>query len=474
MLILYSCAAKYKSSKALRNDPALFEQISQAVIYTTDDITTHLKLSLPNKSISVESDRLAIHHDVCDEQIKVYVPADEQQRRSCYRSQLPKLLATILGVPLSATFDISNIVSCNLPDLENVLVEQDISSVDWIERPVIVIPNVTVEQRLSTPAPTIAESETATLVKTVAGPMTPEATPIRYRRSVSREDPEVFVETAPPEQYPDLIEQVVRSARQAGHGYRNAEADDVHEPVPRGQYREFDHSATFGVRSGNGFVHDRRIGAAGEAYVRLCFMFRAYLHLWTYVLIHTQIFEFLTTLNLPNFTEANWRSTIRGELSRSTRFANMTNWIGRETADIVYKDASGELTQHLRDNCEGDFPPQIREDHDFDECPIEYYLEVKSTTGPCGTRFYMSGGQYKRVRVTYPGHLCWWRTGANSKLQMETMKLDQSARPSQVYVLLRVFDLMTADVDMKIFVDPLGQSGTKLEFEADQWFVTTK
>lgn len=57
---------------------------------------------------------------------------------------------------------------------------------------------------------------------------------------------------------------------------------------------------------------------------------------------------------------------------------------------------------------------------------------------------------------------------------MEMMKLGQFARPSQVYVMMRVFDLMTADVDMKIFVDPLGQPGTNLEFEADQWFVTTK
>ncbi|KAH4095486.1 hypothetical protein HBH46_167370 [Parastagonospora nodorum] len=428
---LYCCAAKYKSSKALRSDSALFEQISQAIIYTTDDITTNLVLSLPSRSISVESDRLAIHHDLSDGQIKIYVPADEQQRRSCYRSQLPKVLVTILEVPLIATFDISSIVSCSLLDLENVLIEQDISSVEWIERPVIFIPDVAVEQRPSTPASTIAESEAATLVNIGVGPITPEATTIRYRRSVSRLDPEDFIETAPPEQYPDLIEQVVGSARQAGHRYRNIEADDIYEPILRSQNREFDHSATFGVRSGNGFIHDRRIGAAGEAYV----------------------FELLTILNIPNFTEANWRSTIRGELSRSTRFADMTNWTGQETADIVYKDTSGELTQYLRDHSEGDFPPQIREDHSFDECPIEYYLEVKSTTGPCGTRFYMSGGQYKR---------------------METMKLGQLRQPSKVYVLMRVFDLMTAEVDMKIFVDPLGQPGMKLEFEVEKWFVTTK
>lgn len=105
----------------------------------------------------------------------------------------------------------------------------------------------------------------------------------------------------------------------------------------------------------------------------------------------------LNSLNLPKFSEANWRSTIRSELSRSTHFANIANWTGRETADIVYKDESGQLTQYLREHCKGDFPNQIREDRNFQTHPIEYFLEVKTTTGDCKTRFYMSSGQYKRV-----------------------------------------------------------------------------
>ena len=45
---------------------------------------------------------------------------------------------------------------------------------------------------------------------------------------------------------------------------------------------------------------------------------------------------------------------------------------------------------------------------------------------------------------------------------------------SKVYVILRVFDLMTSHVGMRIFVDPLRFKGTALDFEADQWFVRTK
>jgi hypothetical protein len=105
----------------------------------------------------------------------------------------------------------------------------------------------------------------------------------------------------------------------------------------------------------------------------------------------------LSALDLPEFTLANWRSTIRGELARSTHYANMASWVGRETADIVYTDKTGALTRYLRQNSEGVFPHQIPEHWNFASRPIEYYLEVKSTTGHCGSRFYMSSGQYKRV-----------------------------------------------------------------------------
>lgn len=63
----------------------------------------------------------------------------------------------------------------------------------------------------------------------------------------------------------------------------------------------------------------------------------------------------------------------------------------------MYKDDNGAFTQYLRDNCVGGFTPYIFERRNMQTSPVEYYLEVKSTTGRCGTRFYMSGKQYERV-----------------------------------------------------------------------------
>ncbi|KAF2023097.1 hypothetical protein EK21DRAFT_12273, partial [Setomelanomma holmii] len=160
-------------------------------------------------------------------------------------------------------------------------------------------------------------------------------------------------------------------------------------------------------------AHDRRIGAAGEAYV----------------------FEILSGLNLPGFGKANWCSTIRHLLSGSTYYADLEAWIGRETADIVYTDRTGHLTQYLRNNCDGGFP-EISSTRNFALAPLDYYLEVKTTTGQCGTRFYMSGKQYKR---------------------MEDMKLgrdDTQTSPKRVYVIMRVYDLMMPNIGLKVFADP--------------------
>jgi hypothetical protein len=152
----------------------------------------------------------------------------------------------------------------------------------------------------------------------------------------------------------------------------------------------------------------------------------------------------------------------------------MANWVGRETADIVYKDETGDLTRYLRENCEGSFPHQILQHWDFAAHPIEYYLEVKSTTGPCANRFYMSNGQYKRVRYPAIALLYHWkRPDADYWTQMESMALSLF-QPTKVYVIMRVYDLMTPNVKMKIFVDPMRFKGSKLDFEADQWFVTSK
>ena len=77
----------------------------------------------------------------------------------------------------------------------------------------------------------------------------------------------------------------------------------------------------------------------------------------------------------------------------------MDSWPGRETADIVYTDRDGRLTQYLGEQCVGGMPERILDNRNYALKPIEYYLEVKTTTSTCDTRFFMSDSQYRRVRI---------------------------------------------------------------------------
>jgi hypothetical protein len=98
----------------------------------------------------------------------------------------------------------------------------------------------------------------------------------------------------------------------------------------------------------------------------------------------------LLKLNLPGFTEENWRSSIRKEVRVHEKYCNMEPWNGAETADIVYQDFDGHFTELLIG--EGYLPSAI-----WRHATPTYYLEVKTTTRQGGERFFMSKGQYQRV-----------------------------------------------------------------------------
>ena len=71
-------------------------------------------------------------------------------------------------------------------------------------------------------------------------------------------------------------------------------------------------------------------------------------------------------------------------------YTDLAAWEETETADLVYADTEGHLTNVLIGS--GYL------DHDeWHMARPKYYIEVKTTTGPCGTAFYMSGKQYQLV-----------------------------------------------------------------------------
>lgn len=103
------------------------------------------------------------------------------------------------------------------------------------------------------------------------------------------------------------------------------------------------------------------------------------------------MFEILSRLEtrLPGFGRGNWQSTIRRHVTIHEDYHDMEPWKGAETADITYDDTAGELTKLLVEN---EYLEQI-----WMGAKPKYYLEVKTTTKECGTRFFVSKSQYQRV-----------------------------------------------------------------------------
>ena len=154
---------------------------------------------------------------------------------------------------------------------------------------------------------------------------------------------------------------------------------------------------------------------------------------------------------MPGFTRDNWQSTIRSLVGLLPEYSNLENWSFPEVSDIVYETASTRFEEFLRGNAVNSFPSW---DQSPDLEPIKYLIEVKTTTGPSSTPFYMSRNQYKL---------------------MEEHKFPAAegtiARPRTVYVIFRVYNLASDNIGLKIFVDPWWLRDDLLKFKSGSWTV---
>jgi len=71
-------------------------------------------------------------------------------------------------------------------------------------------------------------------------------------------------------------------------------------------------------------------------------------------------------------------------------YSDLEPWKGAETADITYNDTKGEFTRLLIDH-------EYLDGAVWVNATPKYFLEVKTTTKQCDTRFFLSRSQYKRV-----------------------------------------------------------------------------
>jgi hypothetical protein len=102
------------------------------------------------------------------------------------------------------------------------------------------------------------------------------------------------------------------------------------------------------------------------------------------------VFELLKSCSLRRFGFGNWKSTIRKEVRVHPEYSGLEPWNGTETADIVFDDDEGEL-RFVFEELEYDLSA-------FSE-RAKFFIEVKTTTGACTDKFYMSGPQYQRASI---------------------------------------------------------------------------
>jgi hypothetical protein len=108
-----------------------------------------------------------------------------------------------------------------------------------------------------------------------------------------------------------------------------------------------------------------------------------------------QAFELLCGIDpsLTGWSDRNWQSRIRHYVTIHPDYAMMAPWYGTETADIVYDDTEGAFTTFL-------IAHGYLEADEWEDRRPKYFIEIKTTTGPLCTPFYMSKRQFERVSKT--------------------------------------------------------------------------
>lgn len=483
---LFRCAVHFNSPKAREGDRSLYYLLLTTSIFKSDGISKSLTLTQGRQSVSVESTKANFHLEHVDDRLHLYVPRNRCDREVCYIRQLPRnLLGFIKVQDPNAESIISGITRSSVLDVvDEVLKDAGIIEVPGVNRPNDANDDQdsargenedveTVEVEASRLA-NLARVQPSTVINniSVVGSVADEGTPSPHsqyaRRSISSSSssgmftpPPSSVGTEPQgppsipfanrphnqrsqspqpttsatssfSQYAALLDRIINAASKVMFPTRGAfDFSVLRDALSSSLGFQFPLETEnesrlgylpFGVRSMNQIAHDMKIGAAGELFV----------------------FELLMSLPLPQFTLANWRSTIRHEVRVHHKYRTIEQWIGSETADIVYEDTSSIFTNFLIG--QGYLPAET-----WTDATPKYFLEVKTTLKGCAEKFWVSKSQYVR---------------------MQRMRLEPGRVARKVYAVLRVFNLDSRDIGLRVYLDPetLKTDGV-LEFTAESYSV---
>lgn len=149
---------------------------------------------------------------------------------------------------------------------------------------------------------------------------------------------------------------------------------------------------------------------------------------------------------LPNWDYSCWTTKNRNELGHPP-----FTWLERDFADFTYMDTERALTRLL---IAGGYS-RAEEWLCNSEQPIKYHLKVKSTYEACEEPFFNSNNQVDMVRLMLAGPRKCWISFADQETG-RGFTLPRNACPSDVYIVLRVYNLNqpSATPGFKVYMDP--------------------
>lgn len=238
-------------------------------MHLSDDISSTISLVLNGMTIASERTRGRLHFQDNGNQIRLYIPRDERLRELSWLTDVPEKIVSHFEIQNQrAPRVFGDVLKCSLIVLNDVLSSHGIVRVLGITAEPPQQEDATSSSLRSTgqrrgPEPahdSRASSPSSTIVaETVPSPSSiPEALGIRASASPAESRREELVQAnadRSSRRYRALLDHIIQSA-QSDRGQVRL-SDDVFVP-----------DDVFGLRSTNPLLHDMKIGAAGELYVR--------------------------------------------------------------------------------------------------------------------------------------------------------------------------------------------------------------
>ncbi|KAF4446685.1 hypothetical protein F53441_9727 [Fusarium austroafricanum] len=480
-------AATFRSPRFHHDGTHLYEKLRMMKVLEVDEISSVLKMSQNRKLYQDTISTASEHIDERGGALTIYVPRGRREQEICFGSVLPRKLAAWLmrdpdtnidgHIESEAVNALTSILASERSFLDEILDDQGIiqlpfEDLDEDSNEVEAEDEYGSDGTLETGALSSNLILTPTHSLGTDGPSVHHGTPNSERRATFTETHHETVEvqsrmshrarrepgpalyqspegsdSSPPEpthfrpnisspteqsledvRYLAILDRAITAARRANFPSGGAfDMNDLRDALPdtgnsNGYFSFSGLDVLSRFQSRTQQERDTKIGAAGELYV----------------------FELLSKLELPNWGFGNWQSTIRTYVTVHSDYADLAPWPNRETADLVYLDTEGKLTDTLID-------ANILSPGEWTGKRPRYCIEVKTTTGPCKTPFYMSGNQYRLME-----------------------SIHHSPDRSKVYMVFRVFFLLDRSrINYCVYLDPKKlQDEGRLLFTGTTWSVT--